>query len=128
MKNFEKYSGELIATKGDICDFVQKRIYKTDCSLCTRSCQQCRDELFQWLNEEYKPQIDWSKVPVDTPVIDPFGGKRHFCKYNDDQVFTFDDGTTSWSCPNPTSLTWTTSWLPKDVQLARPEDIEKYSI
>lgn len=126
MKNFEKYIGELIDTKGDICDFMEKHPFKHQHLSCPGECQRCRDILFQWLNEEYKSQIDWSKVPVDTPVITPLGSNRHFCKYEDNKVYTFDDGTTSWSCPKATG--WRTAWSETTVQLARPEDIEKYSI
>ena len=45
--------------------------------------------------------IDWSKVPVDTPVValdsDGNGHRRHFAKYEDGVVYTWIDGRTSWT-------------------------------
>lgn len=127
MKNFEKYCDELVASKGDICDFMEKCVYKVKCLSCTWSCQQCREKLFTWLNEEYKPQIDWSKVPVDTPVIvkerSGTERKRHFCRYEKDHYepfVCFNSGYTSFTGGT------TTSW--DNCELAREEDIEKYSI
>lgn len=69
----------------------------------------CGRRFKKWLDEEYKePQVDWSKVPVDTKVLvkDQLGywGKRYFAKYEDGRVFTFREGATSWS--NHGSLVW----------------------
>ena len=130
MKNFEKYIDELIKENGEICGFVNKYLLKdkSDCFLTDWSCQECRVKLFRWLNEEYKPQIDWSKVPVDTPVIVSNGGSffknRHFAGFNaiNDRCFaTFAEGKTSFTANGALE-----HWL--KCELARPEDIEKYSI
>lgn len=95
MKNFDKYGDELKSGTVDICKFTKKHALKSD-SCYGISCKQCYGKLFSWLDEEYKPQIDWSKVPVDTPVITE-NGNRHFFKYENDLLYTFDDGTTSWT-------------------------------
>lgn len=46
--------------------------------------------------------IDWSKVPVDTPVIvwgDDYedSHKRYFAKYEESQIYAWPYGCTSWS-------------------------------
>lgn len=46
--------------------------------------------------------IDWSKVPVDTPVFVRDGECevwrcRYFAKYEDGKVYTWSSGRTSWS-------------------------------
>lgn len=48
--------------------------------------------------------IDWSKVKVDTPILVSFDGcnwfKKYFAKVQNDTVYAFDDGATSWSVVN----------------------------
>ena len=83
MKNREKYREELINMKlenngadpnSTLCDFVKSRVlpnYVTeDCS--NLWCITCNKIFSFWLEEEYeepsKPEVDWSKVPVDTLV------------------------------------------------------------
>ena len=46
--------------------------------------------------------FDWSKVPVDTPILvrDSENDEwlhRHFAKFEDDYVYAWEDGRTSWS-------------------------------
>ena len=91
----------------------------------------CSDEKLKWLNSEYdEPKeidwdndIDWDRVPVDTPVLvrgsenEPWL-KEHFAERND-QYGTWVNGTTSFTGDRRT-IHW------KYCQLARPEDIEKY--
>ena len=77
MKNREKYKNELIkAIKecGDLCEFMKKHevyrmIGKDLESLCEIDCVACGTTLQLWLDEECEePEVDWSKVPVDTLV------------------------------------------------------------
>ena len=127
MKNYEKYKDFVIDSimEDDVCKLAEK-VYGTDkCS--DRSCHKCREFVAEWLYEEYTPKIDWSKVPVDTPVIvkEKSGGerRRHFCKYKPNVVKAFacfNDGKTSFTGG-------VTTWW-DNCELARPEDIEKYSI
>lgn len=53
---------------------------------------------------EYLGVVDWSKVPVDTPILVSFDGcnwlKKYFAKVQNDTVYAFDDGATSWSVSN----------------------------
>jgi hypothetical protein len=124
MKNIEKYMGEIAANGWDECD-VAKQYVKVACF--DTSCSTCFQEVLKWLNSEYTPQIDWNKVPVDTPVyLHAFGNAgvpRYFCKYENGKVFLFDSGRTSWSGEDRF-----TEWKTEHVQLARPEDIKKYCI
>ena len=46
--------------------------------------------------------VDWSKVPVDTPVLvtdekKTYWIRRYFAGYKDGYVYTWDDGRTSWT-------------------------------
>lgn len=45
--------------------------------------------------------VDWSKVPVDTPILVNGGDNcwynRHFAKYEDGKIYAWRDGMTSWS-------------------------------
>lgn len=77
MKNREKYKNELmnvIKIDGRICGFMKKhdvyRIIGTDWEhFCEMDCIACGIALQLWLDEEYEePEVDWSKVPVDTLV------------------------------------------------------------
>lgn len=80
MKNREKYKNELmdvIKMDGNICGFVKNhgvaKMLGNDIErLCEMDCVTCGTALQIWLDEEYteppKPEIDWSKVPVDTLV------------------------------------------------------------
>lgn len=50
--------------------------------------------------EELKPKVDWSKVPIDTPILvrdykDGRWKKRYFAGYIGEKICTFDDGRTS---------------------------------
>lgn len=77
MKNREKYKNELIEVikkDGKLCEFVKKhevfRMFGKDSkSYCRMTCVTCGTALNLWLDEEYEePEVDWSKVPVDTLV------------------------------------------------------------
>ena len=52
-------------------------------------------------NPIWERPIDWSAVKVNTPVLVSSDGngwmKRHFSLLVDGVVYTFDDGTTSWT-------------------------------
>ena len=130
MKNILKYYEEYIESirTSTECKFRKKYGITTD-SECNRfHCQVCNNNTAKWLDSTYVPQIDWTKVPVDTPVIVSHmfdhNKRRHFLKYNEgvnDCFETFANGETSF-----TSNGLTEHWL--KCELAHPEDIEKYSI
>ena len=77
MKNREKYREQIlecaVAPGRDICDFKRKEVLAHFGKGCGGiSCSWCAVMLSLWLDEEYrepaKPEVDWSKVPVDTLV------------------------------------------------------------
>lgn len=51
--------------------------------------------------DEHINTVDWSKVPVDTPILvnsdDRCWYNRHFAKYEDGRIYAWRDGMTSWS-------------------------------
>lgn len=83
MKNREKFREEILNSvlrgNGDeYCEFVKKNVLP-NLTGCTNGecdelhpCGLCRAMFAFWLDEEYeeppKPEVDWSKVPVDTLV------------------------------------------------------------
>lgn len=82
MKNREKFRDEIIkAIKSrETCEFMNDTVIpefigsKTDskCICEMGDCRACLIRFTLWLDEEYvepaKPEVDWSKVPVDTLV------------------------------------------------------------
>ena len=121
MKNYEKYEDELKEYKGrNFCkDFVKPNILKSD-SCDGLACGACYMLQTIWLLEEYEePEIDWSKVKVDTPILvrdteDEEWVKRYFAKY-EDGVYAWSGGATSWTSENIT-----TNW--KYAKLAESEE------
>ena len=106
MKNYEKYADEIKEYNGfNFCrDFVKPHILKSR-SCTNTNCDQCKMLQMLWLLEDYKePEIDWSKVEVDTPILvregedgDEEWERRHFAKYENGKVYVWSDGCTSWS-------------------------------
>lgn len=112
MTNLEKYKDEIInidEEKGGFCDFVKKHIlqrfgYECNCSCDVISCEKCTMLQFIWLQEEYKepedPEVDWTKVEVDTPIYVRGAGDikwfpRHFAEYKNGEVYAWRNGNTS---------------------------------
>lgn len=103
MKNREKYAEEIKNYKGnDFChDFVMPVILKKkECDIFS-NCSQCYLVQQLWLDEEYKePEVDWSRVPVDTLIrvkenkIDEWV-LRYFAEYKDGKIYAWDYGCTS---------------------------------
>ena len=113
MTNKEKYGNEIIElaarkfglkngkpvlcteTKCKDCDFCEK-----DSGLCKGSAYNFRE----WLNSEYvEPPVDWSKVPVDTPIlvrdIESDGWeRRYFAKYEDNTVYAMGRWCNAMEC------------------------------
>lgn len=104
MKNYEKYADELKEYKGlNFCkDFVKPNILESeDCDGV--SCDKCHMLQTIWLLEEYEepeePEVDWSKVDVDTPILvkeyeDGEWVKRYFAKYIAGKVYAWNGGRT----------------------------------
>ena len=109
MKNYEKYADEIREYNGcNFCiDFVCQHILKIeDCDYI--GCSRCNMLQMIWLMEDYEePEVDWSKVKVDTPILvrdprDVEWVKRYFAKYEEGYVYAWDVGRTSWSADRAT--------------------------
>ena len=107
MKNYEKYEEKIREYKGKtFCDdFIQPYILKQN-GCDGVDCDQCNILQMIWLMKEYEePEVDWSKVKVDTPILvkDREDGewlKRYFAKYEDGYTYVWGNGCTSWNADN----------------------------
>lgn len=106
MKNYEKYGRELKKYRGGMfCDDYVKpdvlKLKKDD--ECDHDCIRCLVLQMIWLLEEYEePEVDWSKVEVDTPILvrineDKEWERRYFAKYENGVVYAWNSGCTSWT-------------------------------
>lgn len=130
MTNKEHYAKEILdiaCTGSSIAVTKTGKLLACDkchcCDCAFYSGTTCGNMCKEWCNSEYKePEIDWSKVPVDTPIYND-NEPRHFAGYNNnsDIVYFYSFGKTSFT--NKSTLASIHSW---HVKLAREEDIEKY--
>ena len=118
MLNKEKYAKEILdivcqdGVNPAVIDNIPVKCLGTECHSCQFYDTYCVGAFVKWANSEYKErEIDWSKVPVDTPIYvwdndNSATYKRYFAGYNkvNNMIIAFDDGGTSWS-----SVT-TTKW------------------
>ena len=132
MKNKEKFAKDIIeiAATGTfvaICNGVLRECRGLCCSQCDfYSDRGCDEKIKEWAESEYiepKYETDWSKVPVDTPVISSSGYRYYFAGYHEGNSFidVFLQGRTSWSSEN-----FTKSICKNTSELAREEDRIKY--
>ena len=139
--NYEHYKDEIIKNLliGGSCRFKKEYILKHIVKpkdrialICPCPCSECEAKTNEWLSapyEEPKIEIDWEKVPEDTPVYvsdaDEFPNKnnfpRHFSAYFKGNTHPFE----VWS-EGKTSFTTSKVFTFKYCSLARKEDIEKY--
>ena len=118
MLNKEKYAKEILdivcqdGVNPAVIDNIPVNCLGTECHSCQFYDTYCVGAFVKWANSEYKErEIDWSKVPVDTPIYVWDNNynktyKRHFAEYDkiNNMIIAFDNGGTSWS-----SVT-TTKW------------------
>lgn len=83
-----------------------------ECALESDGMDSCSDLRRKWMEQEHKePQVDWNKIPVDTPIyVRCCSGdkweKKHFAKFEDNYVYAWRDGKTSWSTNNGSIVVW----------------------
>ena len=118
MKNKEKYANEIleIACSGSSLAFDKTTNKVVPCNgLRCSNClfgRNCDEAIKEWCESEYvEPPVDWSKVPVDTPILvrdseNEEWRNRYFAKYRDGRVFSFSNGATSWSAENNEDCAW----------------------
>lgn len=98
----------LIQGQPHICD---DNIRCSDCLFNDYSFS-CTSDALSWLFSEYKePEVDWSKVKVDTPIMvknteDGEWTNRYFAKFEDGIVYTWGGGTTSWTARGEYNMTF----------------------
>lgn len=110
MTNFEKYKDDIekLQSTSVAFDKSNNKIVKCMniiCEDCTfyENFDSCRLNAMKWAAEEYKePEIDWSKVPVDTPILVSDDGtnwvRRHFAKVTSlGTIWVYSGGGTSWT-------------------------------
>lgn len=135
MTNKEKYAKEIldvVCETADMPALVKGKIIACDTTICHeckfRNFSHGCDETFKsWAEEEYKePEVDWTKVPVDTKILvkvykDSFWCKAHFASYEDGKPFAFPGGRSSWTTtPSMSLIAW------NYAEIADPEEREKY--
>lgn len=83
------------------------------------------EKLVRLANALSNPVVDWSIVPVDTPIIvsNVYGGRRYFAGLVEGRVAYFPDGSTSWSSKS-NKLIYADL---ENVELALYSDKEKYT-
>lgn len=106
--NFDKLA--IIQGQPHICDNIEY----TKCLKCLFIKDPvCSEEALNWLLTEYKePEVDWSKVKVDTPILvrsyeSNKWIKRYFAKFEGGQIYAWCDGATSWTANDECDVT---SW------------------
>lgn len=111
MLNKEKYAKEIfeIACNGSAIAVVKGKLVTCvgtsckDCDFYSKRGRDCIEQCKEWCEAEYvEPQVDWSKVAVDTPILVRdkecyTWKKRYFAKYEEGYVYAWNDGADSWS-------------------------------
>ena len=107
MINFEKWKDTILAITNHNDGFAVNNGVPCYCSeLDCKECDLhggCEKKRFEWLYAEYvEPEIDWSKVPIDTKIYvrdheDEAWYTAHFAGYKKGKVYAFPNGRTSWT-------------------------------
>lgn len=109
MTNYEKNKTQLdMYAVANVSWGVDESGKVSRCDGCSKNCifrgdGRCTQKRLEWLQQEYKEsevEVDWSKVPIDTPILvrdlenDKWYG-RYFAGYIGGKVCTFGTGSTS---------------------------------
>lgn len=111
MLNKKKYAKEIVKIA---CNRQKLAISNGKLTACNGlSCKDCdlfgihgecrKQKIQEWANAEYvEPPVDWSKVAIDTPILvreseSHEWSKRYFAKCENEMVYAWDRGATSWS-------------------------------
>lgn len=128
MTNREAYKDKLdnlLSAVVAVVDGEPVRCGSASCKRCLfrDSCGKTerKKKIIDWLNAEYQEHpVDWSGVPIDTPVLVSSDGeiwyRRHFAGMRDGKPETYDLGATSWSTEFQHTCTW------KKVKLAEDNE------
>ena len=114
MTNYEKYEEtiDLILQQGRMIAFNKDTKEIMDCQeLNCENClfsyryndyHYCNMNRIKWLVSEYKEEVDWRNIPIDTPVLISVDNKNWFNRYfagvnEKGQPTVFCYGATQWS-------------------------------
>ncbi len=109
MLNIEKFYNELRELKVmPLCfSMIDGRLEACtgQCACCqfNKGEPDCAENCKKWLFLEYEePEVDWSKVKVDTPILvrdyeSEEWVRRYFAKFVDGKVYAWMGGATSWT-------------------------------
>lgn len=133
MTNREKYAEQIldIAVTGHSIAVDKKgnfyRCSELDCEDCIFSRVEldesyCGEKTKKWSEQEYvETPVDWLKVPVDTKVYvrdfdNGFWIPRHFARFEDGKIVTWNDGATSFSIDDFNNVSkWNQGKLAEDT-------------
>ena len=132
MKNYEKYKDEIRKYNGnEFCvDFVQPHILKEN-GCASINCEACFMYQMIWLLEDYEepkePEVDWSKVEVDTLILvrdfeESDWLKRYFAKYENGKVYAWGNGCTSRTADN--MYAWSYTKLAEDEKKCKESEVD----
>lgn len=125
MTNAEFYRHEIRGEYRNFCDeFIVPNVLKPakiDCDAI--KCAQCHMIKAVWLLEEHEePEVDWSTVPIDTPVLvrddnNSQWFKRHFAGLNKcGGITTWETGRTSFTTTNTCVWKYAKLWEGSEEQ------------
>ena len=131
MLNKEKYAKEIldIACNGDSVGMRNGILCSCDTINNCKHCDFYNEEILceqiikEWANSEYKErEIDWNKVPVDTPIYVWDNGatyKRYFAGYDKkyNMIIAFDNGGTSWN--SITATKWNNAKIKEGIDCSK---------
>ena len=111
MTNYEHYKeqikrftrmGQKVAINKDTNEITH--CLELRCNKCLfGGTDSCSKKSQAWADDEYIEEVDWSKIPVDTPILVSDDNKcwyrSYFAKYDNyaHRVCTWRSGRTSWS-------------------------------
>lgn len=120
MLNKEKYMDELMkyACEGSRFAVLKysgdfEKCANVACVMCifNGNSDCCSKARMRWIEQEYEPSVDWTKVPVDTQILvkdteDDDWMNRYFAEYKNGTVYAWCNGATSWSSKNGSKCDW----------------------
>lgn len=122
MTNYENYKSEIEPiTRMGRKVAIERGTNKICACLCIKcgnclfysyfSERTCDEVALAWADAEYiEPEVDWSEVPVDTPILvssnNVYWHHRHFAKYENGRIYAWNDGFTSFTIENNNKTTW----------------------
>lgn len=130
MKNREAHKDTLDNILADVITVVEGKPVMCEDASCKRcifgdSCGKTehKKNIIDWLNSEYQePPVDWSKVPIDTPVIASDDGVNWYNRYfagvsgSTGNPMAYNSGATSWSVDYGDTCEWTFMKLAEDIE------------